>query len=136
MRTIDAIIPQNAPGFLSSNHVKQDTEVDMKVSIWAWIGLTCFPLLDRKLQPKKNVNLKIDFENAFKLIHQQFMLEKTIEIHPEVSNDSHLAYSRPGFPFYCDSVLKFSEGTQKEILKLHVFSRIPFRIWLTAWSRK
>ena len=35
-------------------------------------------------QPKENVILKIDFENAFNSINRQFMLVKTFEIHPNV----------------------------------------------------
>ena len=47
-----------------------------------------FHCLIENPQPKENVILKIDFENAFNSINQQFMLEKTSEIHPEVYNYS------------------------------------------------
>ena len=64
-------------------------------------------------QPKKNVTLKIYFENAFNSINQQFMLGKIFEIHPEVYKYSHSAYSQPSFLFYGDSVNKSCEGTQQ-----------------------
>ena len=64
-------------------------------------------------QPKTNVILIIDFENAFNLINRQFMLEKTFEIHPEVHKYSHTAYSQPKFLFYGDAVIKSCEGTQQ-----------------------
>ena len=41
------------------------------------------------------------------------MLEKVFEIHPEVYNYSHLAYSQPSFLFYSDSAIKSFEGTQQ-----------------------
>ena len=43
-----------------------------------------FRCLIESPQPKENVILKIDFENAFKSVNRQFMLEKSFEIHPEV----------------------------------------------------
>ena len=78
-----------------------------------WIGLTGFPLFDRKPQPKKNVTLKIDFENAFNSMSWQFTLEKVFELHPEVYKYSHSAYSQSSFLFYGDSVIKICEGTQQ-----------------------
>ena len=50
-----------------------------------------FRCLIESLQPKENVILKIDFENAFNSIHRQFMLEKFFKIHPEVYKYSHSA---------------------------------------------
>ena len=44
-------------------------------------------------QPKENVILKIDFQNAFNSVNRQFMLEKDFEIHPEDYKYSHSAYS-------------------------------------------
>ena len=41
------------------------------------------------------------------------MLEKTFEIHPEVSKHSHSAYSQPSILFYGDSVITSCEGTQQ-----------------------
>ena len=72
-----------------------------------------FRCLIESPQPKENVILKIDFENAFTSINQQSMLEKTFEIHPEVYKYSHSAYSQPSFRFYGDSVIKSCEGTQQ-----------------------
>ena len=43
-----------------------------------------FRCLIESLQPKGNMILKIDFENAFNSINRQFMLDKTFEKHPEV----------------------------------------------------
>ena len=40
------------------------------------------------------------------------MLEKVLEIHPEVYKYSHSAYSQPNFLFYGDSVIESCEGTQ------------------------
>ena len=73
-----------------------------------------FRCLIESPQPKENVILKIDFENAFNSINRQFMLEKTFETHPEVYKYSHSAYSQPSYLFYSDSVIKFREGTQQE----------------------
>ena len=42
-----------------------------------------FRCLIESAQPKENVILKIDFENAFNSINRQFMLEEVFEIHPE-----------------------------------------------------
>ena len=64
-------------------------------------------------QPKENVILKIDIENGFNSIYRQFMLKKTFEIHSEVYNYSHSAYSEPSFLFYGDSVIKFCEVPQQ-----------------------
>ena len=64
-------------------------------------------------QPKENVILKIDFENAFNSMNQHFMLEIVFEIHPEVYTYSHSAYSQPSFLFYGDSVFKSCEGTKQ-----------------------
>ena len=72
-----------------------------------------FRCLIESTQPKENVILKIDSENAFNSINRQFMLEKVFEIHPEVYKYSHSAYSQPSFLFYGDSVIKFCEGTQE-----------------------
>ena len=72
-----------------------------------------FRCLIESPQPKENVILKIDFENAFNLINRQFMLEKVFEIHPEVYKYSHSAYSQPSFLFYGNSVIKSCEGTQQ-----------------------
>ena len=72
-----------------------------------------FRCLVESPQPKENVILKIDFENAFNSINRQFMLEKVFEIHPEVYKYSHSAYSQPSFLFYGDSVIKSCEGTQQ-----------------------
>ena len=72
-----------------------------------------FRCLIESPQPKENVILKIDFENAFNSINRQFMLEKVFEIHPEVYKYSHLAYSQPSFLFYSDSAIKSFEGTQQ-----------------------
>ena len=72
-----------------------------------------FRCLIKSPQPKENVILKIDFENAFNLINRQFMLEKVFEIHPEVFKYSLSAYSQPSFLFYGDSVIKSCEGTQQ-----------------------
>ena len=58
-----------------------------------------FSCLIENPQPKENVILKIDFENAFNSINRQFMLEKTFEIHPDVYKYSHTAYSQPRFLF-------------------------------------
>ena len=41
------------------------------------------------------------------------MLEKIFGIHPEVDKYSQLAYSKPNFRFYGDSVIKSYEGTQQ-----------------------
>ena len=41
------------------------------------------------------------------------MLEKILELHPEVSKNSHSAYSLPSFLFYGDSVIQSCEGTQQ-----------------------
>ena len=43
-----------------------------------------FPCLIESPQPKGNVFLKIDFENAFNSINRQFTLEKVFEKHPKV----------------------------------------------------
>ena len=72
-----------------------------------------FRCLIESPQPKENVILKIDFENAFNLINRQFMLEKVFEIHPEVYKYSRSAYNQPSFLFYGDSVIKSCEGTQQ-----------------------
>ena len=72
-----------------------------------------FRCLIESPQPKENVILKIDFENAFNSINRQFMLEKVFEIQPEVYKYSHSAYSQPSFLFYGDSVIKSCEGTQQ-----------------------
>ena len=76
-----------------------------------------FRCLIESPKPKENVNLKIDFENAFNLINRQFMLEKTFEIHPEVNKYSHWAYSQPSFLFYGYSVIKSCESTQERDLE-------------------
>ena len=66
-----------------------------------------FRCLIESPQPKENVIVKFDFDNAFKWINRQFMPEKTFEIHPKLYKYSHLAYSQPSFHFfYCDSVIK------------------------------
>ena len=72
-----------------------------------------FRCLIESRQPKENVILKIDFENAFSSINRQFMLEKVFEIHPEVYKYSHSSYSRPSFLFHGDSVIKSCERTQQ-----------------------
>ena len=72
-----------------------------------------FRCLIESTQPKENVILKIDSENAFNSINRQFMLEKVFEIHPEVYKYSHSAYSQPSFLFYGESVIKSCEGTQE-----------------------
>ena len=72
-----------------------------------------FRCLIESPQPKENVILKIDFENAFNSINRQFMLEKVFEIHPEVYKYSHSAYTQPSFLFYGDSEIKSCEGTQQ-----------------------
>ena len=72
-----------------------------------------FRCLIESPQPKENVILKIDFENAFDSINRQFMLQKASEIHPEVYKYSQSAYSQPSFLFYGDSVIKSCEGTQQ-----------------------
>ena len=72
-----------------------------------------FRCLIESPQPKVNVILKIDFENAFSSINQQFMLEKTFEIHPEVYKYSHSAYKQLSFLLYGDSVIKSCDGTQQ-----------------------
>ena len=76
------------------------------------LHVVCRCLIESPL-PKENVILKIDFVNAFNSINRQFMLEKVFEIHPEVYNYSHSAYSQPTFLFYGDSVIKSCEGTQQ-----------------------
>ena len=43
-----------------------------------------FRCLRESPQPKENVILKIDIENAFNLINRQFFLEETFERHHEV----------------------------------------------------
>ena len=48
------------------------------------LALHVFRCLIESTQPKENVNLKFDFENAFNSINRQFMPEKIFEIHPEV----------------------------------------------------
>ena len=58
-----------------------------------------FRCLIESPQPKENVILKIDFENAFNSINRHFMLEKDFEIHPEGYKYSQLAYSQPSFLF-------------------------------------
>ena len=68
-----------------------------------------FGCLIENPRPKENVILKIDFEYVFNSINRQFMLEKTFEIHPEVYEYSHSAYSQSRF--YGDSVIKSFEGT-------------------------
>ena len=73
-----------------------------------------FRCLIESPQPKENVILKTDFENAFNSTNRQFMLEKVFEIHPEVYKYSHSAYSQPSFLFYGDSEVKFcGERTQQ-----------------------
>ena len=72
-----------------------------------------FRCLIESPQPKENVILKIDFENAFHSINRHFMLEKVFEIHPEVYKYSHSAYSQPSSLFYGDSVIKSCEGSQQ-----------------------
>ena len=67
--------------------------------------------------PKENVILKIDIENAFNSINQQFMLEQTFEIHPEVYKYSHLAYSQPSFLFYADSVIKSFSYSIRDLIE-------------------
>ena len=79
-------------------------------------------------QPKENVILKIDFENAFKSINRQFMPEKVFEIHPEVYKYSHSAYSQPSFLFLVIQYSNLVKGPSKEILRLQHRFRIPFRI--------
>ena len=64
-------------------------------------------------QPKENVILKVDFENAFNSKNRHFMLEKGFEVHPEDYKYSHSTYSQPSFLFYGDSVIKSCEGTQQ-----------------------
>ena len=41
------------------------------------------------------------------------MLENSFEIHPEVFEHSHSAYSQSGFLFYGDSVIKSTEAIQQ-----------------------
>ena len=41
------------------------------------------------------------------------MLQKFLEIHPEVYKYSHSAYIQPSFLLYGDSVIKFCQGTQQ-----------------------
>ena len=50
-------------------------------------------------QPKENIILKFDSENAFTSINRHFVLEKSFEIHPEVHKYSHSAYSQRSFLF-------------------------------------
>ena len=59
-----------------------------------------FRYLIENPQPKENVILKVDFENAFNSINRQFMLEKISETHPEDYKYSHSAYSQPSFLFF------------------------------------
>ena len=77
------------------------------------IGLTCFPLFDRKAPAQRKLTLRTDFKNAFKSINRQFMLENIFELHPEVYKYSHSAYSQPIFLFYSDSVIKSCVETQQ-----------------------
>ena len=72
-----------------------------------------FRCLIESPQPKENVILKIDFENAFNSINRQFILEKVFEIHPEAYEYSHSGYSQPSFLLYGDSAIKSCEGTQQ-----------------------
>ena len=72
-----------------------------------------FRCLIESPQPKENVILKTDSENAFNSINRQCMLEKVFEIHPEVYKYPHSAYSQPRFLFYGDSVIKSCEETQQ-----------------------
>ena len=72
-----------------------------------------FRYLAESPQPKENLILEIDFENALNSINRQFMLEKTFRIHPEVFKYSHSAYSQPSFLSHGDSVIKSCEGTQQ-----------------------
>ena len=72
-----------------------------------------FRCLIESPQPKENVILKIDFENAFNSINRQFMLQNVFEIHTEIYKYSHSAYSQPSFLFYDDSVIKSCKGTQQ-----------------------
>ena len=56
------------------------------------------------------------------------MLEKVLEIHPEVNKYTHSAYSQPGFLFNGHSVIKSCEGTQQGDPESPICFRIPFRI--------
>ena len=69
-----------------------------------------FRCLIESPQPKENVILKIDFENAFNSINRQFMRENAFEIHREVFT---LCVQSAKFSFYGDSVIKSCEGTQQ-----------------------
>ena len=72
-----------------------------------------FRTLVESTQPKENIILKIDFENAFNSVNRQYMLEKTFQINPDIYKYSHSAYSQPSYLFYGESVIKSSEGTQQ-----------------------
>ena len=72
-----------------------------------------FGCLKESPQPKENVIMKIDFENALNSTNRQFIQEKIFEIHTEVYKYSHSAYSRPSFLFYGDSVIKSCERNQQ-----------------------
>ena len=65
-----------------------------------FFGAKLIDCLIENPQPKENVILKIDFENAYNSINRQIMLEKVFEIHPEVYKNSHSAYSQPTFLFF------------------------------------
>ena len=59
-----------------------------------------FRCLIKSPQPKEKVILKIEFENAFNAIDQQFRLEKFFEIHPEGYKYSHSVYGSTKFSFF------------------------------------
>ena len=88
-----------------------------------------FRCLIESPQPKGNVILKIDFENGFKSINRQFMIEKVFETYPEDYKYSHSAYSQPSSLFF--TVIQLSnlvKEPSKEILSLRLCFRIPFEI--------
>ena len=101
------------------------------------IGLIFFACSIENHQPKENVRLKIDFENALNLINRQIILDKTFATHAEIYKYSHSAYSQPSF-FYGDSLIIPCEGSQQGYSekKFPLYFEIPFRIRLTVWSTK
>ena len=87
-----------------------------------------FRCLIESPQHKENVILKIDFENALNSINRQFMLEKTFEIHSEVSSTHTRHTVNRVFIFTVLQLPNLVKGPSKEILSLQLYFWIPFRI--------
>ena len=99
--------------FESRQAIYGNRQVGVGTKRGAELASHVFNCLIESPQPKEIVILKLDFENAFNSINQQFMQEKVFEIHPEVYKYYHSPYSQPSFLFYGDSVIKSCGGTQQ-----------------------